>query len=117
MQDALSKAIRGHMKKSRPPALDGHDEMLEKQALETAKLRAARDERRAVNSDPGPKRYRLGPENPDGTMAIDVADVGTEDWRQREMCHSPQQAQKRLQQLNDEAKSTKPAPSSRSRNR
>lgn len=105
------------MKKSRPPALDGHQEMLEKQALETANLRAARDERRAANSDPRPKRYRLGPENPDGTMAIDVADVGADDWRQREMCSSPQQAQKRLQQLNDEAKNTKPAVPSDSRNR
>jgi hypothetical protein len=105
------------MKKSRPPALDGHDEMLEKQALETANLRAARDERRAVNSDPRPKRYRLGPQNPDGTIAIDVADVGTEDWRQREMCASPQQAQKRLQQLNDEARGIKPDASSRSSNR
>jgi hypothetical protein len=105
------------MKKSLPPNLDGHDEMLEKQALETANLRAARDERRAANSDPRPKRYRLGPENPDGTMAIDVADVGTDDWRQREMCPSPQQAQKRLQQLNNEEKSTKPDASARSSNR
>jgi hypothetical protein len=91
--------------------------MLEKQALETANLRAARDERRAANSDPRPKRYRLGPENPDGTMAIDVADVGADDWRQREMCSSSEQAQKRLQQLNDDAKNTKPAVSSDSRNR
>jgi hypothetical protein len=94
------------MKKSRPPALRGHDEMLEKQAIETANLRAARDERRAMNSD-SPKRYRLGPENPDGTMAIDVADLGGEDWRQRETCPSPEQAQKRLQQLNGEAASAK----------
>ena len=87
--------------------------MLESQALETATLRAARDERRAVNSDPRPKRYRLGPENPDGTIAIDVAEVGTEDWRQREMCQSLQQAQKRLQQLNGDANSTKPPEASR----
>jgi len=77
--------------------------MLEKQARETANSRAARDERRAMNGDPRSKRYRLGPENPDGTIAIDVADVGTEDWRQREMCASPQQARRRLQELNEEA--------------
>jgi hypothetical protein len=79
--------------------------MLKKQALETANLRAARDERRATNSDPRATRYRLGPGNPDGTMAIDVADVGAEDWRQREMCPSPQRAQRRLRQLNEEAAS------------
>jgi hypothetical protein len=105
------------MKKSRPPAMHGHDEMLEKQALETANLRAARDERRAMNSDPRSKRYRLGPENPDGTMAIDVADLGTDDWRQREMCSSPAQAQKRLQELNAEATGTRSAGSARSSNR
>ena len=103
------------MKKSRPPALRGRDEVLEKQALETANLRAARDERRATNSDPRATRYRLGPENPDGTMAIDVADVGAEDWRQREMCPSPQRAQKRLQQLKDEAASANSAAPARSR--
>jgi hypothetical protein len=96
------------MKKSRPPARHGHDELLEKQARETADLRAARDERRAANSDPRPKRYRLGPENPDGTVAIDVADIDAENWRQREMCSSPQQAQKRLLQLSGDVKGAKP---------
>jgi hypothetical protein len=104
------------MKKSRPPALRGHDEMLKKQALETANFRAARDERRAMNSE-SPKRYRLGPENPDGTMAIDVADLDAEDWRQREMCASPEQARKRLQQLNGEATSSESTASARPKNR
>lgn len=105
------------MKKSRPPAPRGHDALLEKQALETATLRAARDERRAMNSDPRAQRYRLGPENPDGTMAIDVADVGTDDWRQREMCPSPQRARERLRQLTADATRTGSAASARSRNR
>jgi len=105
------------MNKSRPSPLHGHDEMLEKQAIETANLRAARDERRAMNSDPRALRYRLGPENPDGTMAIDVADLGTENWRQRETCSSPQRAQKRLQELNADATGPRSAASPRSRNR
>jgi hypothetical protein len=83
--------------------------MLEKQALETANLRAARDERRAINSDRSPKRYRLGPENPDGTIAIDVTDLGAANWRQHEMCPNLQRAQERLQQLNGETTTTKSA--------
>jgi hypothetical protein len=85
------------MAKSR---LHGLDALLQKQALETANSRAARDERRAANSDRTPKIYRLGPENPDGSMAIDVADRGSDNWRQREMCPNPERAKRRLQELN-----------------
>ena len=88
--------------KSRLPALQGLDELLEKQAQESADLRAARDERRAVSGERAPKRYRLGPESPEGTVAIDVADRDAENWRQREMCPNRQHAQLRLQQLNAE---------------
>lgn len=90
--------------KSRLPALQGLNELLEKQAQESADLRAGRDERRAVSGDPAPKRYRLGPENPDGTIAIDVADRDVENWRQREMCPNLQHAQSRLQRLIAEQK-------------
>jgi hypothetical protein len=87
------------MTKSRPPALRGLDALLEKQALETATDRAARDERRAQSGEDTPKRYRLGPDNPDGTIAIDVADRDSENWRQREMCPSLEHAKARLREL------------------
>jgi hypothetical protein len=76
--------------------------MLQKQALESADARAARDERRAMYSGQTAKRYRLGPQNPDGTIAIDVADHDAENWRQREMCSTLQQAERRLKQLSAE---------------
>jgi hypothetical protein len=64
-----------------------------------ASLRAARDDRRAMEGPRTPKRYRLGPENPDGTLTIDVADRGADNWRQRETCPTLQLAQKRVEQL------------------
>lgn len=87
------------MAKTSPPKPQGHDDLLRDQALETGNLRAARDERRALNDDLTPKRYRLGPENPDGTRAIDVADRGVENWHQREMCPDLATAEERLKQL------------------
>ena len=87
------------MTKSRPPAPPGRDAMLQRQARETAKLRAARDERRATSGEPTPKRYRLASPNPDGTIAIDVADRDLDNWRQREMCPNLEAAQRRLRQL------------------
>jgi hypothetical protein len=96
--------------KSRLPALRGLDELLKKQAEETAALRAARAERRALNDDGASKRYRLGPENADGTRAIDVADCGTENWRQREMCPSLQHAERRLRELTAEQAARASAP-------
>jgi hypothetical protein len=87
------------MTKSRVPALEGLDALLQEQALEMANLRAARDDRRAMEGHRTPKWYRLGPENPDGTLTIDVADRGADNWRQRETCPNLQLAQKRVQQL------------------
>jgi hypothetical protein len=97
---ATSKApSEGNMTKSRLPALQGLDALLHEQALEMANLRAARDDRRAMNGHRTPKRYRLGRENPDGTLTIDVADRGVENWRERETCSNLQLAQQRVQQL------------------
>ncbi len=90
------------MTKSRLPALRGLDELLKEQAEETAALRAAREKRRALNDGSVSKRYRLGPENADGTRAVDVADYGTENWRQREMCPSLHHAERRLRELTAE---------------
>ena len=81
------------------PTLLGHDALLEEQALEMATLRAARCERHAVAGDRTPKQYRLGPENPDGTLPIDVADRGADNWRERETCPNVELARKRVQQL------------------
>jgi hypothetical protein len=87
------------MTKSRPPTLRGHDTLLHEQALEMANLRAARDDRRAMEGHRTPKWYRLGSPNPEGTWTIDVADRGADNWRQRETCATLQLAQERVQQL------------------
>ena len=87
------------MTKSRLPALRGLDTLLQGHAREMANLRAARDDRRGMEAHRTPKRYRLGPENPDGTLTIDVADRGADNWRQRETCPTLQLAQKRVQEL------------------
>jgi hypothetical protein len=86
-------------KSRRPPTLRGHDTLLHKQARELADLRAARDDRRAMEGHRTPKCYRLGPENPDGTSIIEVADRGADNWRQRETCPNLQLAQERVRQL------------------
>ena len=87
------------MTKPRLPTLLGLDTLLQNQALEIATLRAARSDRHAVAGDRTPKRYQLGPENPDGTVPIDVADRGADNWRERETCPNLELARKRLQQL------------------
>ena len=74
------------MTKSRLPTLPGLDTLLQEQAVEMATLRAARSDRHAMESDRTPKWYRLGPESPDGTLPIDVADRGADNWRERETC-------------------------------
>ena len=83
----------------RLPTLLGHDALLEEQALEMGALRAARSDRHAMKGDRTPKRYRLGPENPDGTLPIDVADGGADNWRELETCPNAELAQKRIRQL------------------
>jgi hypothetical protein len=88
--------------KSRVPRLQGLDALLQAQARELASLRAARDDRRALQGHRTPKSYRLGSENPDGTLTIDVADRGADNWCQRETCRNLQAAQERVQQLNAE---------------
>ncbi len=90
------------MTKSRRPSLRGLDTLLHQQALEMATLRAARDDRRARDSPRTPKSYRLGPENPDGTLTIDVADRGADNWRQRETSPNLQLAEERVEQLTAE---------------
>ena len=88
------------MTKSRLPTLQGLDTLLQEQALEMANLRAARDDRRAIEGHRTPKCYRLGPDNPDdGTWTIEVADRGADNWRQRETCPTLRLAQERVQQL------------------
>jgi hypothetical protein len=87
------------MTKPRLPTLLGLDTLLQDQALEMATLRAARSDRHAVAGDRTPKRYRLGPEHPDGTLPIDVADRGADNWRERETCPNVELARKRVQQL------------------
>ena len=64
-----------------------------------ATLRAARSDRQAMVSERTPKQYRLGPENPDGSLPINVADRGADNWRERETCSSVAQARRRLEQL------------------
>ena len=75
------------------PTLLGHDALLEEQTLEMATLRAARSDRHAMKGDRPPKRYRLGPEKPDGTLPIDVADGGADNWREMETCPNADLAQ------------------------
>jgi hypothetical protein len=87
------------MTESRLPRLQGLDALLHKQALELDNLRAARDDRHAMYGHRTPKCYRLGVENADGTLTIEVADRGAENWRQREMCPNLHLAQERVQQL------------------
>ena len=85
------------MTKSGLPTLQGLDTLLQAQALEMAALRAARDDRRAMEGHRTPKSYRLGRENPDGTWTIDVADRNADNWRQRETCATLQLARERVQ--------------------
>jgi hypothetical protein len=88
------------MTKSRHlPTLRAHDTLLQKQAGEMADLRAARDDRRTVDGHRTPKCYRLGPENPDGTFIIEIADRDADNWCQRETYPTLQLAQERVQQL------------------
>lgn len=87
------------MTKSRTSTQPTREALLEQQAQETATMRAGRDERRAMNEERTPKQYRLAPPNADGTIAIDVADAGLDNWRQREMCPDLPTAQRRLRQL------------------
>ena len=87
------------MTKPRPPLLPGLDTLLQEQALEMATLRSTRSDRRAKEDERTRKQYRLGPENPDGSLPIDVADHGADNWREREMCPSVELAQGRIQQL------------------
>jgi hypothetical protein len=87
------------MTKPRLPILQGLDALLQEQALEMATLRAARCDRHARAGGRTPKRYRLGPENLDGSLTIDVADRGADNWRERETCPSMELARQRVQQL------------------
>lgn len=87
------------MTKPRPSKLQGLDALLQEQALEMATLRAARSDRHATVGKRTPKSYRLGPENPDGSLPIDVADRGANNWRERETCLNVEQARQRLEQL------------------
>jgi hypothetical protein len=87
------------MTKPRPPILQGLDTLLQEQAREMATLRAARSDRHAMEGERTSKWYRLGPENPDGSLPIDVADRGADNWRERETCSNVELARQRLQQL------------------
>ena len=87
------------MTKSRPPILQGLDTLLQEQADEMATLRAARSDRHAKEGERTPKWYRLGPENPDGSLPIDVAERGADNWRERETCPNVELARQRLQHL------------------
>jgi hypothetical protein len=87
------------MTKPRLPILAGLDELLQEQALEMATLRAARSHRHDMQSERPPKWYRLGPENPDGSLPIDVAERGGANWRKRETCANVAVARQRVQQL------------------
>jgi hypothetical protein len=77
----------------------GLERLLEDQAHEMASLRAARSERHASEGERAPKQYRLGPENPDGSVPIDVADRDANNWRERETSPSVELAQQRVEQL------------------
>jgi hypothetical protein len=81
------------------PLLLGLETLLEEQAHEMATLRAARNERHASEGERAPKRYRLGPENPDGSVPIDVADRDANNWRERETSPSVELARQRVEQL------------------
>jgi hypothetical protein len=96
---ALKALSKRHMTKSGLPTLQGLDMLLQAQALEMATLRAARDDRRAMEGHRTPKSYRLGRENPDGTWTVDVADRNGDNWRQRETCATLQLARERVQHL------------------
>jgi hypothetical protein len=96
---ALNALSERNMTKSGLPTLQGLDTLLQAQALEMATLRAARDDRRAMEGHRTPKSYRLGPENPDGTWTIEVADRDADNWRQRETCATLQLAHERVQHL------------------
>ena len=87
------------MTKPKPPPLPGLDTLLEEQALELAALRATRGNHRAMEDERTRKQYRLGPENPDGSLPIDVADRGTDNWREWETCRNVELAQERIKQL------------------
>jgi hypothetical protein len=87
------------MTKPRLPILQGLDALLQEQALEMATFRAARSDRHAMEVERTPKRYRLGPENLDGSLTIDVADGGADNWRERETCPNVELARQRVQQL------------------
>ncbi len=87
------------MTKRRLPLLPGLETLLEEQAHEMATLRAARSERHATEGERTPKRYRLGPENPDGSVPIDVADRSANNWRERETCPNVELAEQRVEQL------------------
>jgi ribosomal protein L15E len=87
------------MTKHRPLILPGLDSLLQKQAEEMATLRAARSERRAKQGERTPKRYRLGPQDSDGSVSVDVTDRGVNNWRERERCANLELARQRLQQL------------------
>jgi hypothetical protein len=87
------------MTKRRLPILPGLDTLLQAQADEMATLRAARSDRHATEGERTPKWYRLGPENPDGSLPIDVADRGADNWRERETCPNVELARQRIQQL------------------
>jgi hypothetical protein len=76
-----------------------HDALLQEQASEMATFRAARSDRHAMQGDRTPKWYRLGPENPDGSVPIDVADAGADNWCEQETCPNAELAQQRIQQL------------------
>jgi hypothetical protein len=76
-----------------------HDTLLEEQAHEMATLRAARSDRHATEGERTPKQYRLGPENHDGSVPIDVADRGASNWRERERCPNVELALNRVEQL------------------
>jgi hypothetical protein len=85
------------MTKPRLPILAGLDTLLQEQADEMATLRAARSHRHAMQGTP--KWYRIGPENADGSLQIDVADRGGTNWRERETCANVAVARQRVQQL------------------
>ena len=93
------------MTKRKPPILPGLDSLLQEQADEMATIRAARSDRQATEGERTPKQYRLGPENPDGSLPIDVADRGADNWRERETCPNVEVARQRIQELTaDDAK-------------
>ena len=91
------------MTKPRLPTLLGLDTLLQDQAVEMATFRAARSDRHAMAGDRTPKRYRLGPDQLDGTTPIDVADRGADNWRELETCPNAERAQKRIRQLIEES--------------